>query len=59
MIERPKSNFLKLKCDKCRNEQIVFSKASTIVKCLVCGAVLLEPSGGNAAIKSKVVETLD
>ncbi len=39
--------FVKVKC-KCKNEQIVFSKASSEVKCLVCGEVLVKPTGGSA-----------
>lgn len=58
MIKRPKSKFLKIKC-KCRNEQIIFNKPSTIVNCLVCGTVLAEPTGGIAIIKNNVMEVLD
>ena len=54
-----KRKFLKVKCKKCRNEQIVFSKASTVVKCLVCESVLAEPRGGLADIKTKVEEVMD
>lgn len=48
----PKSKFLKVKCSKCKNEQIVFSKAAMAVKCLVCSAALAEPTGGLARIKA-------
>lgn len=53
------SKFFRLKCSKCRNEQIVFSRASTIVKCLVCGDVLAEPTGGTASIKAKIIEVIE
>jgi small subunit ribosomal protein S27e len=53
------SKFLKVKFTKCRNEQIVFSKAVTHVKCLVCEKVLSEPTGGMADIKGKVAQVLD
>jgi small subunit ribosomal protein S27e len=49
------SKFLKIKCKKCKNEQIVFEKPSTEVKCLVCGTVLVEPTGGKGIIKTKVI----
>ncbi len=39
-------SFLRVKCKKCNNEQNVFSKPAGPVKCLVCGAVLLENTGG-------------
>ncbi len=55
----PESKFLKVKCGKCRNEQIVFSKSAAQVKCLVCGKVLAEPTGGVADIKAKVIQILD
>jgi small subunit ribosomal protein S27e len=51
--------FLRVKCNDCENEQIIFSRASTAVKCLVCGRTLAEPRGGKAEIKTKVVEALE
>ena len=56
LIPMPKSKFLKVICSKCKNEQIIFNKASSIVKCLVCGFELAEPTGGKAKIKSKVIQ---
>ena len=52
------SKFLKVKCSKCKNEQVIFEKASSAVKCLVCGNILAEPTGGKVAVKSKVIEPL-
>ena len=54
----PESKFIKLRCPKCKNEQIVFGKSSTTVKCLVCDKVLAEPSGGKAKVKARVLEVL-
>ncbi len=59
MKREPESKFLKVKCNKCRNEQIMFNRAASIVKCLVCGSVLAEPTGGVADIKAKVIQVLD
>jgi small subunit ribosomal protein S27e len=56
LINPPKSKFIHVMCKKCKNKQVIFSKASTVVKCLVCGEVLAEPSGGDAIIKGKVLE---
>ena len=53
------SEFLKVKCEKCKNEQVIFSRASTLVKCLVCGIVLAEPRGGETDIKAKIIEKMD
>jgi len=48
-------NFLRVKCEKCKNEQVIFEKAASEVKCLVCGTVLAEPTGGKARIRAKVL----
>ena len=53
------SKFLKVKCSKCKNEQIVFDKSSTVVKCLVCNEDLLKPTGGKAEIVGRVLEVLN
>ncbi len=49
------SEFIKVKCEKCKNEQIIFERPATVVKCLVCEEVLAEPTGGKAKIKAKVL----
>ena len=48
--------FIKVKC-KCKNEQVIFDKPASEVKCLVCGEVLATPSGGKAEIKAKILGT--
>ncbi|MDO8556232.1 MAG: 30S ribosomal protein S27e [Nanoarchaeota archaeon] len=58
-IREPTSRFVKLRCQKCKNEQIVFGKPSTIVNCLVCGKALAEPSGGKGKIKARILEVLE
>ena len=47
------SSFIKIKCDKCKNEQVVFERPASTVKCLVCGEILVEPTGGKGIVKSK------
>jgi small subunit ribosomal protein S27e len=54
-----RSSFYKVKCPDCENEQLVFAKASNVVKCLVCGHVLAEPTGGKAKIKADVLAVLE
>ena len=54
----PESRFLKVACTKCKNEQIIFNKASTTIKCLVCDNVLAEATGGMSIIKSKILKVL-
>ena len=58
MIE-PNSKFIKLRCPKCKNEQIVFGKPATSIKCLICEKILVEPSGGKGKIKAKILEVLE
>ena len=59
IIPIPSSKFIKVKCPQCGNEQIIFNKASTKVKCLVCGKILAEPTGGKAKIFGKIIEVLE
>ncbi len=59
IIPKPTSRFLKVVCSKCKNEQIIFNKAAMLVKCLVCGNILAEPTGGKAKIKAKVIQVFD
>ncbi|MEK6812862.1 MAG: 30S ribosomal protein S27e [Nanoarchaeota archaeon] len=59
LIKEPTSRFVKLRCQKCKNEQIIFGKPSTIVQCLVCNKALAEPSGGKGKIKARILEVLE
>ncbi|NPA47756.1 MAG: 30S ribosomal protein S27e [Thermococci archaeon] len=59
LIPMPRSHFLRVKCIDCGNEQIVFSHPSTVVRCQVCGATLVEPTGGKGIIKAKILEVLE
>mgnify|MGYP001978659192 CR=1 FL=1 len=53
-------NFLKVACRDCGNETTVFSRATTVVSCSICGATLTNPSGGKAnLIGCTVVEALE
>jgi small subunit ribosomal protein S27e len=47
--------FIKVKCKKCNNEQIIFDKAASNVTCLVCGEVLAISTGGKVKLKSKII----
>jgi len=58
-METTKSKFLKVKCNDCQNEQVIFSNATSRVDCTVCGRTLAEPSGGKAAIKTQILEVLE
>jgi len=58
MKTEPNSKYIKVRCPKCKNEQVIFGFASTEVKCLVCDTVLASPTGGKAKIKGKILEVL-
>ena len=58
LIAMPTSKFIQVICPKCKSEQIVFSKAATLVKCESCGNELVEPCGGTAFVKGKVLRSL-
>jgi len=58
-VKEPISKFVKIRCPKCKNEQIIFGKAATSVKCLVCDKSLAESTGGKTRIKARILEVLE
>jgi len=58
-LKETTSKFIKIRCPKCKNEQIMFGKASTTVNCLVCSKVLAEPTGGKSRVKARILEVLE
>ncbi|ADI74810.1 Ribosomal protein S27E [Methanohalobium evestigatum Z-7303] len=55
----PKSRFLRVKCNDCENEQIIFGSASREITCTMCGRTLAEPTGGKSTIKTHIIEVLE
>jgi len=53
------NNFYRIRCSKCRNEQIAFDRTTSKVKCLICGKTLVEPRGGKAKINATILEILN
>lgn len=51
--------FLRVRCNDCGNEQVVYSHASSVVKCLVCSKTLAVPRGGKAKIKTMIVGVVE
>ncbi|NIO19407.1 MAG: 30S ribosomal protein S27e [Candidatus Aenigmarchaeota archaeon] len=49
------SKFVRVKCKKCKNEQVIFERSASVIKCLVCGEVLAEATGGKAKIKTDII----
>jgi small subunit ribosomal protein S27e len=58
-MDLPRSKFLKVKCNDCGSEQMVFGNSASEVKCLVCGKALVRPAGGKAVVLAKVTKVLD
>ena len=59
IIKEPTSKFIKIRCPKCKNEQIVFGKPASKVNCLVCGSNVMDPTGGKGKIKAQILEVLE
>lgn len=59
LIPRPRSKFIRVKCLKCGNEQIVFGHAVNKVNCKVCGVELVTPSSGRAIIKGEIIAVFE
>jgi small subunit ribosomal protein S27e len=57
-IKEPSSKFLKITCPNCSNEQVIFGKVSSKVKCLSCKKMIAKPSGGKTIVMAKVKEVL-
>ena len=52
------SSFKKFRCEGCKNEQVIFSKPSSVVNCLVCDNELATPTGGVAKVNAVELEIL-
>ena len=59
MIPQPRGRLLKIKCEDCGSEQVVFDRAATTVQCQVCGATLARPTGGLADIEGEVLGAVE
>lgn len=51
-----KSKFVRVRCPQCKAEQVIFGKATSIVECKKCNAVLAKPAAGKAKLKARVLE---
>ena len=57
-IPQPETSFLKVTCDRCNNEQVVFSAPAMKVKCLACEHVLVEPGASKGKLLVKKFKKL-
>jgi|YelNatPaOPRAMG01_1025707.scaffolds.fasta_scaffold444115_2 small subunit ribosomal protein S27e len=58
-MEKRDPKFVMIRCPDCGNEQPVYTRASTHVKCQVCGKTLAVPTGGRAELKGTVTKSLE
>lgn len=58
-LKESTSKFVKVRCPKCKNEQIVYGKAATVIDCLICQKPIAEPTGGKSKVKARVLEVLE
>ncbi|HLC63378.1 MAG TPA: 30S ribosomal protein S27e [Candidatus Nanoarchaeia archaeon] len=58
-MRESESKFIKVRCMSCKNEQIIFGKATTKIKCLVCTKPLALPTGGKTKIKAQILEIME
>ena len=59
MKKDPASKFIRVRCAKCKNEQVIFGKAASKISCLVCQEPLAEPSGGKTKVNTQILEVLE
>jgi small subunit ribosomal protein S27e len=59
MKSNPESKFVKVRCPGCKNEQVIFGKAASDVKCVVCGKLIAKSTGGKTAIRARILEVLE
>ena len=57
--QKTRSRFLKVKCNDCGNEQVIFGCAASTIKCIVCEKELAVPTGGKTKVKTEILEVLD
>lgn len=55
-ILKPRSSFLKVRCSQCSNEQIVFEKPASNIKCRVCGKLIVKSTGGKGKFLAEILE---
>jgi small subunit ribosomal protein S27e len=52
-------DFIRVRCEDCENEQVLFGKAAGTVDCAVCGSTLATPNGGEADLHGEVVDVVE
>ena len=53
--KKTKAPFYVVKCPDCSSEQVIFSRPSQKVTCVICGSLLATPTGGLGKFRSEIV----
>jgi small subunit ribosomal protein S27e len=57
---KTRSRFLKVKCNDCGNEQVIFGVSATKnLKCLVCEKPMATSTGGKTKVTATITAVLD
>jgi small subunit ribosomal protein S27e len=59
LIPKPKSNFISIQCDECKEKTIIFSHTTTDIICKSCKKLLAKRTGGKATILVDVLSVVD
>jgi len=59
MIPKPRSHFVKVECDSCKNIKVLYTFGTKPIAWPSCNAELWVDTGGQAKIFGNILETLD
>tara|TARA_B100000945_G_scaffold8919_1_gene7245 strand:- start:421 stop:609 length:189 start_codon:yes stop_codon:yes gene_type:complete len=60
MMSELRSKFLKVRCNDCPEEKIIFDRAATTINCTQCESTLVIPKGGRAELANcAIIEVLE
>ncbi|MGI0000993.1 MAG: 30S ribosomal protein S27e [Nitrososphaeraceae archaeon] len=59
MIPKPRSHFVKVECNSCKNIKVLYTYSTKPILCPSCNAELLVNTGGQAKLLGNILETLD
>lgn len=58
-IPKPKTRFLRVLCNGCGNEQVIFSASASKVNCLVCNQELGQTGASSINVKAKILKVYE
>jgi len=52
------AKYLRIICPRCKNKQIIYSRATLRIKCDLCNRLLIQPTGGKTKVKAGVKQII-